>query len=150
MKRELTGRHVLVISVAAFGVIILANLAMLFAATGTFPGLVVRNSYVASQGWNARTDAQRALDWTATVDYAESALKVTVLNRYGQPASASAVAVTVGRRSTDAHDQTFRLDAGAMDHVLPIDLAPGAWRVTVEAGDPAYQYTSTLFIPGQR
>ena len=30
---------------AVFGMIIAANLAMLFAATGTFPGVVVKNSY---------------------------------------------------------------------------------------------------------
>ena len=46
---------------AVFGVIIAANLAMLFAATGTFPGLVVKNSYAASQGWDRKTDAQREL-----------------------------------------------------------------------------------------
>ena len=56
--RPLTGRKVLLIAVAAFAVILAANLAMLLAATGTFPGLVVKNSYVASQDWTARTDAQ--------------------------------------------------------------------------------------------
>ena len=58
--KPLTGRKVLLIAVAAFGVVIAANLAMLLAATGTFPGLVVKNSYVASQGFDAKTAAQRA------------------------------------------------------------------------------------------
>lgn len=69
--RELTGRHVLIIALAAFGVILAANLTMLFAATGTFPGLVVKNSYVASQqfnGWLEEAREAEALGYAATFE----------------------------------------------------------------------------------
>ena len=49
MTRELTGRHVLVITLCAFGTIIAVNVFMAVMAVGTFPGLEVKNSYVASQ-----------------------------------------------------------------------------------------------------
>ena len=42
MARELTGRHVLLITVAGFGTIIAVNLIMAFLAVGTFPGLEVK------------------------------------------------------------------------------------------------------------
>ena len=46
--KELTGRKVLAITVGFFAVIIAVNLFMAFKAVGTFPGLEVKNSYVAS------------------------------------------------------------------------------------------------------
>ena len=48
----LTGRKVLAIAVAAFGVVIAANLVLAWQAVGTFPGTETANSYVASQNFN--------------------------------------------------------------------------------------------------
>ena len=56
MTKELTGRHVLIITLAAFGVIIAVNLVMAFLAVGSFPGLEVKNSYVASQDFDRERD----------------------------------------------------------------------------------------------
>ena len=47
--RRLTGRTVLMIAVGAFGVILAANLTLAYNAVNTFSGLVVQNSYIASQ-----------------------------------------------------------------------------------------------------
>ncbi|MEM1164482.1 MAG: FixH family protein, partial [Pseudomonadota bacterium] len=70
---ELKGGHVLMIAITAFGIIIAANMTMLFAATGSFPGLVVENSYIAGQGWNQRTQAQHDLGWTSEVLFQDGA-----------------------------------------------------------------------------
>ena len=60
--RELTGKHVLVITVGFFGVIIAVNLLMAYKAISTFPGLEVSNSYVASQKFNSYIEkAEQAL-----------------------------------------------------------------------------------------
>lgn len=66
MTRELTGRHVLAITLGAFGVIIAVNLLMAFKAVSTFPGLETPNSYVASQVFDAERVAQESLGWTVT------------------------------------------------------------------------------------
>jgi len=58
---ELTGKHVLGITVGAFSIIIAVNVLMAFKAVSTFPGLEVANSYVASQTWDADMAAQKAL-----------------------------------------------------------------------------------------
>ena len=63
MTREfkLTGWHVLAIFVGAFGVIIGVNVALAWNAVATFPGLEVDNSYIASQTFDDRREAQEAL-----------------------------------------------------------------------------------------
>jgi nitrogen fixation protein FixH len=54
------------ILIGFFGVVILVNFTMAYFASRTFGGLVVENSYVASQkfnGWLAEARAQQALGW---------------------------------------------------------------------------------------
>ena len=58
MARELTGRHVLAITLAAFGVVIGVNLLLAVKAVGTFPGVEVSNSYVASQVFDRERSTQ--------------------------------------------------------------------------------------------
>lgn len=70
MSRTLTGRHVAAIFVAGFGVVIAVNLWMAHLAGSTFGGVVVENSYVASQHfnrWLEEADAERRLGWAATL-----------------------------------------------------------------------------------
>lgn len=68
--RQFTGRHMTIILVAFFGVVIAVNLVMARFAIGTFGGTVVDNSYVASQNYNDWLEqgrAQRALGWNAVL-----------------------------------------------------------------------------------
>ena len=51
-EKQLTGRKVLLIMCSAFAVIIGVNLTLAFQAVATFPGLEVKNSYVASQSFD--------------------------------------------------------------------------------------------------
>ena len=69
MQKQLTGRHVALIFGGAFSVIIAVNLALAYNAVHTFPGLEVKNSYVASQSFDKDRDAQLALGWSV---YAEA------------------------------------------------------------------------------
>jgi nitrogen fixation protein FixH len=64
--RAFTGRHMAVILVTFFGVVIAVNVLMVRLASATFGGTVVENSYVASQhfnGWLDEARAQRKLGW---------------------------------------------------------------------------------------
>lgn len=70
MTRQFTGWHMTAILVFGFGVIVAVNLLMATLATRSFGGVVVENSYVASQNfnaWLAQARADNALGWTATV-----------------------------------------------------------------------------------
>jgi len=135
--RPLTGRKVLLIAVAAFGVVIAANLAMLLAATGTFPGLVVKNSYVASQGWDRKTAAQRALGWQAAASYGDDTLRVTMTGRDGAPVRGLRVVAVIGRPASARDDVRLELTEAAQGYAVPLVLAPGMWRVAIAGTDDA-------------
>lgn len=147
MTRELTGRHVLVIAVTAFAIIIGANLTMLFAATGSFPGLVVKNAYVASQGWNARTEAQAELGWTVAVDYEAGALRILLADRDGRAIAAVPMEIRVGRPTVDTDDTMHNVLTGPGGVAVPVDLDHGYWRVEMRTTDGTeWQTTARLFI----
>ena len=66
-----TGKHMLAIMVVFFGVVIAVNILMARLATQTFSGVVVDNSYVASQHYNSWLDEaakEKALGWKASVE----------------------------------------------------------------------------------
>jgi len=57
-----TGRHMTIIMVAFFGVVIAVNFYMASLASSSFTGIVVENSYVASQHFNRWLDEARTED----------------------------------------------------------------------------------------
>lgn len=66
MTRRFTGWHMTAILFAFFGVIVAVNMVMATYAARTFGGVVVENSYVASQaynGWLKAARAQERLGW---------------------------------------------------------------------------------------
>lgn len=133
MTRELTGRHVLLITLCAFGVIIGVNILMAVMAVETFPGLEVRNSYVASQNFDRERTAQQALHWTATPEYDGQELVLTIRDEHGYPAPVRDLYVTVGRPTHMRDDQVpqFRYSGGA--YRAPLKLAPGLWNIHLTA-----------------
>lgn len=133
MTRELTGRHVLIITLAAFGTIIAVNLLMAFMAVGTFPGLEVKSSYVASQSFDRDRAAQQALNWTVTPAYDGKEMVLTIRDETGYPAPVKDLQVTVGRPTHMRDDQTpeFSYTNGAFR--APLQLAPGVWNIHLTA-----------------
>uniref|UniRef100_UPI00286E75F7 FixH family protein n=1 Tax=Sandarakinorhabdus sp. TaxID=1916663 RepID=UPI00286E75F7 len=68
MSRGFTGRHMWMVMIGFFGLVIAVNFTMAWLASSTFGGTIVDNSYVASQkfnGWLQAARAQKALGWTA-------------------------------------------------------------------------------------
>lgn len=121
MSREFTGRHMLVIMLAFFGVVVTVNFIMASFAIRTFGGVVIDNSYVASQkynGWLAEARAQRASGWRGelTLDAQRRPLLVATLDSASlAEAEVSAVARhPVGREA----DITLRFD----------EVSPGVYR----------------------
>jgi nitrogen fixation protein FixH len=131
--RPITGKHVLAVAVGAFGIIISVNLLLAWNAIRTFPGVEVQNSYVASQGFNTRLAAQRALGWQTRVEVAEGELRLYVTAPDGRPAAVETLTATLGR-ATHTRDDTrpaFRRIPGGF--AAPADLAPGNWNLRMVA-----------------
>jgi nitrogen fixation protein FixH len=136
-SKELTGRKVLVIALSAFGVVLTVNLIMMTLAVSGFPGLVTANPYAEAQKFDAEVKAERALGWQVSTAYQDGRLHVAVLGPDGDPAQGVGVSARVGRPATDAYDRIVALKTtsdGA--HEIPLDLAPGVWRVELTAVRP--------------
>lgn len=74
MMRRFTGWHMLAALVGFFGVVIAVNVTMARIAIGSFGGVVVENSYVASQeynDWLAAAAEQEALGWEVETKWRE-------------------------------------------------------------------------------
>lgn len=135
--RELTGRKVLAITLGAFGIIIAVNLVMAWFAVSSFPGLEVRNSWVAGQGFNQRLRDQRALGWDVTAELESNRLTLRLTDAQGGAAPVAAISAILGRPTTQREDivPEFRFENGAF--VADVAAGPGNWdlRIRAEAGD---------------
>ncbi|NNE53354.1 MAG: FixH family protein, partial [Sulfitobacter sp.] len=76
---EIKGWHVFTVFALAFGTIIAVNLTLAFNAVRTFPGLEVKNSYVASQSFDRQREAQLALGWEVSARVEGGELSLTIL-----------------------------------------------------------------------
>ena len=131
--RELTGRHVAFIFFGSFGIIMTVNFFMAYNAVSTFPGLEVQNSYVASQHFDARREAQLALGWTVAAEFEDGTLRLSFTDADGRAVAPASLDAVLGRATHVQDDQTpeFRFDGQAF--VAPADLAPGNWNIRLFA-----------------
>ena len=131
--RKLTGRHVLMIFIGAFSVIITVNLALAFNAVRTFPGLEVKNSYVASQEFDIRREAQEGLGWTVRAGHEAGALRLSIVDADGTPVEVTELDAVLGRATHVKDDMRleFRFDGTA--YVAPVELRPGNWNIRMTA-----------------
>ncbi|MEO0913737.1 MAG: FixH family protein, partial [Pseudomonadota bacterium] len=71
---KFTGWHMFAVMVLFFGTIISVNLTLAYFASQSWTGLVVKNSYVASQHFNedqARLKAQKLLYWVEKLEHSD-------------------------------------------------------------------------------
>jgi nitrogen fixation protein FixH len=132
-ERKFTGRHAAAIFIGAFGIIITVNLAMAYNAVSTFPGLTVKNSYVASQSFDARRAAQEALGWTAEAEFDDGWLVLTLRDAQGQPVRPETLEAVVGRPTHKRQDFAAELSFNGRDYVAPAELGTGYWTVLIKA-----------------
>ncbi|TRW99558.1 FixH family protein [Paracoccus sp. M683] len=135
MSRELTGRHVALIFVGCFSIIIGVNLVLATQAIRTFPGLEVKNSYVASQVFDRDRRAQEALGWTAAARIEGEALYLDLTGPGGQPAKARIIEAKLGRATHVADDRMldFQHSSGATFIAATPGLDYGTWHLWLEA-----------------
>ncbi|MDO5630973.1 MAG: FixH family protein [Paracoccus sp. (in: a-proteobacteria)] len=134
--KRFTGRHMLGFAVAMFGIIIVVNVFMAFKAVGTFPGLEVPNSYIASQSFDRERAAQQALGWTVTPAYDGQELTLRVTDETGLPARIASLSATLGRPTHVRDDVTPELSYDNGVFRAPLHLAPGVWIIHVTATAP--------------
>lgn len=134
MSTGFTGRHLAAIMIAFFAVVIAVNLFMARMAGATFGGVVVDNSYVASQRFNRwldQAEAQKALGWKAEANRLTSGrVGVDVSGLPAGAATLTALARHPLGRETDRHLMFDRDGNGRF--VSRETLPAGRWRLRVE------------------
>ncbi|CUH52387.1 Nitrogen fixation protein FixH [Shimia marina] len=132
-EKKFTGLHFLLIFVGAFGVIIAVNLALAWNAVATFPGLEVKNSYVASQQFDERRDAQEALGWDVSARAAGGLLILSIKDADGKSIQVTNLEAVLGRAThvKDDREPEFQFDGRA--YVAREELTPGNWNIRMKA-----------------
>lgn len=153
MPRQVTGRHVLLWMVMFFGVVIAVNLTMAYFATGTWSGLVVQNSYVASQHFNEMLDQaekQKALGWRHDFVIDGGRITFTLTDAKGHAVPLNAVTIKAGHPATEFQDRVIDLEPSVDgSYSAPNDLPSGAWNLEIHAAvkdgtDWKLRYRSTI------
>jgi len=150
--KPLTGRKVLIIFLAFFGVVTAVNIVFTYYATSTFPGLVVKNSYVASQEYDALRDAQNALGWHAGAGLEDGVLTVAIRDHDNAPVHGLTVSAVIGHPSTTEGERVVDLLAEGDVYTAHPDLPKGIWRVEIHAqGGPeeTFRAVARLYEPGR-
>lgn len=136
MTREFTGWHMLALMVGGFGIIIAVNLTLAWNAVATFPGLETRNSYVASQTFEADRAAQNALRWDASATIADNLLTVDIRDQAGAPVQTEVTRAILGRATHTGQDSVPELTWNGAALTAPVAVEAGYWNLRVELVAP--------------
>jgi len=132
-RGELTGKHAALIFVGFFGVIFAVNGFMAWSAIHTFPGLEVKNGYIASQTFNARKAAQLALGWQVHADVEKGVLYIAFTDTAGRPVRPASLTVSVGRATESRDDLIPGLTYVDGRFEAPVSLGRGKWILRLKA-----------------
>ncbi|WFP65014.1 FixH family protein [Mesorhizobium sp. WSM4904] len=141
--REFTGRHMLISILAFFGVVIGVNVTMATLAQKSWTGLVVENTYVASQQFNEEAKkgrAQAALGWTGKLTIASGEVRYGLFDSQGKPVPLHGVRMLFRHPAYEAEDEALTLAAASDDspantREFAARHAPkdGVWIVEIDA-----------------
>jgi len=147
MIRPFTGRHITLILVTFFGIVIAVNVTMAYFASSTFGGLVVENSYVASQkfnGWLEKARTEQALGWSLEAARTADHHVIVTLTGVANAMVTAQVRHPLGRAPERA--LTFRpLGAGCYESIEP--LPAGRWIVHLTAAAHGQRLNRVVDLP---
>lgn len=134
--RPFTGRHMLTIIVAFFGVVISVNLTLAVFAGRSWTGLVVENTYVASQTFNEKAKLgreQAALGWTGTLSIDRGWVRYRLVDGAGMPVRAAGANVAFRHPAFEAKDERATLMPDGDGLFAPHRVADGVWIVEIDS-----------------
>lgn len=132
--RPFTGRKMAAVLVGFFAVVIAVNVLMARLATSTFGGVVVDNSYVASQkfnGWLKEANAEQALGWRGDMARdGQGRAAISLLDSNGKPISAAEV-TAVAEHPLGQRPMTSLTLHETLPGIYAAPLESGRWRLRV-------------------
>lgn len=140
---EFTSKHMLGLMLAFFGVVIAVNLTLVTFARTSWTGLVVENTYVASQQFNehaAAGRAQAALGWKGSLVIANGDIRYRLADASGAPIAMRGVTVKFRRPAYAAEDEAIAL----------AKVADGTFAATRSVRDGIWIVETDADVDGQR
>lgn len=134
---KFTGWHMLFIMLSAFGVIITVNMTLAVFAVYSWTGLVVKNTYVASQKYNQLLEEnaqQKRRGWEGELSQTQNRLVFELRNKQKLPIRDASVYADVGRPAHELDDHVIKFTAeGKGRFVAPNALKAGLWDIKLTA-----------------
>lgn len=152
MTAPFTGKRALAVIGGGFAIVIAVNVALAVFASRSHPGLVVENSYVASQkfnGWLEQGRAQKALGWKVEATPDPLKLTVTASNALGEPlAGLTAVASLEHPLGAEPTRNLPLVETAPGTYSAPHGLSAGQWlsEVRLQRGNDRYYLATRLHI----
>ena len=150
MQGRFTGRHMAAILITFFAIVAGVNFLMARLALSTFGGVVVENSYVASQHYNewlARADAQDRLGWDKSVTVHEERHVRLIVRKDGAPVEGLRIVATLRHPLGRAPARAMRFVAAADGALRSLEALPaGRWQLdlSVHCGADEARYRIDL------
>lgn len=139
--RPFTGRHMWILAISFFGVIISVNVVMATLAMRSWTGLVVENSYVASQEFEEKRlahEAQLKAGWQATLTYLPGAARLVIVDGARGSIDLGNVSLKLNRPVGGHDDQSLDLERKTDgSYEAQVTLPAGLWEATVTAAETA-------------
>lgn len=153
MTRTFTGWHMAAITISFFAIIISVNLTLAVFASTSWTGLVVANSYVASQSFNrdaAIARQQQALGWQMDLTVNRSLAKIAIVDRDNLPLTGLNIRAVLQRPTDEAGDQVLKLrETGAGIYMADATIGSGIWVADITAEGPArkpVRFVQRIFV----
>jgi nitrogen fixation protein FixH len=153
MIRTFTGWHMAAITISFFAVVIAVNLTLAFFANTSWTGLVVANSYVASQSFNRDAEIareQQELGWQMKLTVNRDLVQISILDRENQAMAGLDIRATLQRPTDEAGDQVLKLrDAGDGIYMANATIASGVWVADITAEGSArkpVRFVQRIFV----
>ncbi len=153
MTRTFTGWHMAAITISFFAIIVAVNLTLAFFASTSWTGLVVANSYVASQRFNqdaAIGRQQRALGWQMNLTFNRGLARISFLDRDNQPLAGLSIRAILQRPTDEAGDQKLQLqEKGVGIYLAQMPISRGGWIADITAensGQKLVRFVQRIFV----
>lgn len=152
--KPFTGRHMLAILIAFFGVIISVNVYMAYMASASWSGILAKNTYVASQDFNmkaaeARHWAEEGFGGDFKIDGVR--LEYRLQGPAGEIGHLTEITAIFHRPVGDKQDFTLKLPRVAPGvYALDHKLAAGQWIVdlaAIDAGKTVFHQAVRIYQP---
>lgn len=139
--KQITGKHVLFILFAFFGVMLAVNGVFVYFAMATFSGVSTEDAYRKGLHYNdtiAAYHEQQATGWHSSVTLEGSALRLEMLDTNGRPIDGLQIDGTLERPATNREVRAlvFHGAGNGLYSAEVANLPDGQWQLLAEAQAP--------------